>query len=61
MENIDKNKEIENLESNLYAMQRYLKHVDNDRVNGWKRNISMLEMKHRLRSMIDSYQKLFDS
>jgi len=58
---IDKNKEIENLESNLYAMQRYLKYVDNDRVNGWKRDICIVEIQHRLRSMIDSYQKLFDS
>ena len=58
---IDRNKEIENLESNLYRMQEHLVMVDNEREKGWTADVCLLEMKHRLRSMIDSYQKLFDS
>jgi len=58
---IDRNKEIENLESNLYRMQEHLVMVDNEREKGWTTDVCLLEMKHRLRSMLNSYQKLFDA
>jgi len=58
---IDRNKEIENLESNLYRMQEHLVMVDKERERGWPTDVCLLHMKTRLRSMIDSYQKLFDS
>jgi hypothetical protein len=58
---INKQAEIINLESNLYALQRYLKYIDNDRVNGWKRDVCIVEVQTRVKTMINSYQKLFDA
>ena len=61
MKNEKQLSEIMTLESNLYALQRYLKYIDNDRVNGWKRDVCLVEVQTRLNTMIKSYQKLFDS
>lgn len=58
---INKQAEIINLESNLYALQRYLKYIDNDRINGWKRDVCLVEVQTRVKTMISSYQKLFDA
>jgi hypothetical protein len=58
---INKQAEIINLESNLYALKRYLKYIDNDRVNGWKRDVCLVEVQTRVNTMIESYQKLFDA
>jgi len=58
---IDKNKEIENLESNLYRMQEHLVMVNNEREKGWTADVCLLEMQTKLRQCINSYQKLFDA
>jgi hypothetical protein len=58
---INKQAEIINLESNLYALKRYLKYIDNDRVNGWQRDVCLVEVQTRVNTMIRSYQKLFDA
>ena len=58
---INKQAEIINLESNLYALKRYLKYIDNDRVNGWQRVVCLVEVQTRVNTMIRSYQKLFDA
>ena len=57
---INRQAEIINLESNLYALQRYLKYIDNDRVNGWNREVCLVEVQTRLKTMIQSFQNLFD-
>ena len=58
---INKQAEIINLESNLYALKQYLKYIDNDRVHGWKRDVCLVEVQTRVNTMIRSYQKLFDA
>ena len=57
---INEQAEIVNLESNLYALLSYLKYIDYDRANGWQRDVCLLEVQTRVKSMIKSYQNLFD-
>ena len=52
---------IAEIETNLRALQRYLQYVDNDMVNGWKRDICILEVKHRVDAAMRAYELQFDA